>query len=685
VSRTPGKDDRPREPRPWDKGTPPKPAKPPLPGLPGAKPTLPSGAKPATPGLSGAKPVQPSGAKPVQPSGAKPTLPSGAKPALPGAKPALPSGAKPALPSESKPSQPPGAAKPANPRGIKIPTQKRIGHILIEMGKVTQAQLDEALALKRDRGGAIGAVLVDLGYCEPTDISAALAVQAGMRRVDLDTMDIPPEVIEKMDAMVARSYSVVPVEFADGKLTVAVSDPNNFRALDELHMLLDYEIVAAVADPQALLRALDKYYAHAESVEAVIGELGATAEWISERQEDIDLEDIRAMSESQPVKKLLNLVLLQAIRDKASDIHFEPFEDEFKMRYRIDGVLYEMVPPPRHIALAVASRIKVMSNLDIAERRMPQDGRIELTVGGKPVDLRVSVLPTMFGESVVMRVLDRAQVELDMRKLGLRDDDQKIVDDLIHLPNGIVIVTGPTGCGKTTTLYSALSAINTVDVKIITTEDPVEYDIDGLIQVQINPEIGLTFARCLRHILRQDPDIILVGEIRDLETAQTAIHSSLTGHLVFSTLHTNDAPTAITRLLDLGLEPYLVTATLEAVIAQRLVRRICTHCRAEFEPTEEVLRDLDLTPEEVRGRTFFFGKGCDQCNNTGYRGRTGIFEIMYLDDLLRDLILHESSTNVIREEAKKRGMRTLRDAGLIAIYDGVTTIEEVVRATVTAE
>jgi len=685
VSRTPGKDDRPREPRPWDKGTPPKPAKPPLPGLPGAKPTLPSGAKPATPGLSGAKPVQPSGAKPVQPSGAKPTLPSGAKPALPGAKPALPSGAKPALPSESKPSQPPGAAKPANPRGIKIPTQKRIGHILIEMGKVTQAQLDEALALKRDRGGAIGAVLVDLGYCEPTDISAALAVQAGMRRVDLDTMDIPPEVIEKMDAMVARSYSVVPVEFADGKLTVAVSDPNNFRALDELHMLLDYEIVAAVADPQALLRALDKYYAHAESVEAVIGELGATAEWISERQEDIDLEDIRAMSESQPVKKLLNLVLLQAIRDKASDIHFEPFEDEFKMRYRIDGVLYEMVPPPRHIALAVASRIKVMSNLDIAERRMPQDGRIELTVGGKPVDLRVSVLPTMFGESVVMRVLDRAQVELDMRKLGLRDDDQKIVDDLIHLPNGIVIVTGPTGCGKTTTLYSALSAINTVDVKIITTEDPVEYDIEGLIQVQINPEIDLTFARCLRHILRQDPDIILVGEIRDLETAQTAIHSSLTGHLVFSTLHTNDAPTAITRLLDLGLEPYLVTATLEAVIAQRLVRRICTHCRAEFEPTEEVLRDLDLTPEEVRGRTFFFGKGCDQCNNTGYRGRTGIFEIMYLDDLLRDLILHESSTNVIREEAKKRGMRTLRDAGLIAIYDGVTTIEEVVRATVTAE
>jgi type IV pilus assembly protein PilB len=352
------------------------------------------------------------------------------------------------------------------------------------------------------------------------------------------------------------------------------------------------------------------------------------------------------------------------------------------MRYRIDGVLYEMVPPPRHIALAVASRIKVMSNLDIAERRVPQDGRIELTVGGKPVDLRVSVLPTMFGESVVMRVLDRSQVELDVTKIGLRDEEQKVVDDLIHRPNGIVIVTGPTGSGKTTTLYSALSAINSPDVKIITTEDPVEYDIDGLIQVQINPDIGLTFARCLRHILRQDPDIILVGEIRDIETAQIAIHASLTGHLVFSTLHTNDAPTAITRLLDLGLEPFLVTATLEAVVAQRLVRKICTKCRAEFEPTEDMLWELDLTPEEVRGRTFYFGRGCDGCNNTGYRGRMGLFEIMHMDDQLRDLILHESSTNVIREEAHKRGMRSLRDAGLMAIYDGATTIEEVVKATV---
>jgi type IV pilus assembly protein PilB len=580
----------------------------------------------------------------------------------------------------------PAAARPrAKARaeaGVSVPRQRKIGQILIEMEKITEKQLDEALAIKKDKGGAIGAVLTDLGYCEKADVSAALAIQAGMRRVFLDELEIPPEVIEKMDGMTARSYGVVPIEFDLGKITVAMSDPNNFRALDELHMLLGFEIIAAVADPASVVRALDKYYAHAESVEAVISELDSTAEWIAEHEESIDLEDIRTMSESQPVKKLLNLVLLQAIRDKASDIHFEPFEDEFKMRYRIDGVLYEMVPPPRHIALAVASRIKVMANLDIAERRVPQDGRIELTVGGKPVDLRVSVLPTMFGESVVMRVLDRAQVELDITKVGLRDEEQRTVDRLIHLPNGIVIVTGPTGSGKTTTLYSALSSINRVEVKIITTEDPVEYDIEGLVQIQINPEIGLTFARCLRSILRQDPDVILVGEIRDLETAQIAIHASLTGHLVFSTLHTNDAPTAITRLLDLGLEPYLVTATLEAIVAQRLVRRICTNCRAEFQPTEEMLWELELTPEDVRGRTFYFGRGCDMCNNTGYKGRTGLFEIMELDDVLRDLILQGASTNVIREEARKRGMRPLRDSGLMGIYDGITTIEEVIRATV---
>jgi len=601
----------------------------------------------------------------------KPAAGGTAKPPAAGTKPPAAAGAR---------SATSGAA-----RSGKSLRQKQIGQILLEMKKITPEQLQEGLNFKKSKGGALGAVLVDLGFCQQTDVSGALAIQAGMRTIPLDDLDLPKEIIEKMDALTARSYSVIPVEFDAGKLTVAMADPTSFRARDELHTLLGFEIEPALADPQAVVRALDKYYAHGDSVESVIGELETTAEWIKEGEDAIDLDDIRAMSESQPVKKLLNLVLLQAIRDKASDIHFEPFEDEFKMRYRIDGVLYEMVPPPRHIALAVASRIKVMSNLDIAERRVPQDGRIELTVGGKPVDLRVSVLPTMFGESVVMRVLDRTQVELDITKVGLRENEQKAVDDLIHMPNGIVIVTGPTGSGKTTTLYSALSAVNTVDIKIITTEDPVEYDIEGLIQVQINPEIGLTFGRCLRHILRQDPDVILVGEIRDIETAQIAIHASLTGHLVFSTLHTNDAATAITRLLDLGLEPFLVTATLEAIVAQRLVRKICTNCRSEFEPTEDMLWEIDLTPEEVRGRTFYYGKGCENCNNTGYRGRTGVFEIMHMDDVLRDLILKGASTNVLKDEARKRGMRTLRDSGLMAIYDGITTIEEVIRATVMEE
>jgi len=378
----------------------------------------------------------------------------------------------------------------------------------------------------------------------------------------------------------------------------------------------------------------------------------------------------------------LNLVLLQAIRDKASDIHFEPFENEYKMRYRIDGVLYEMIPPPKHIAAALSSRIKVMANLDIAERRLPQDGRISLTVQGNPVDLRVSVLPTMFGESVVLRVLDRTQVSLDLEKLGLRQDEIELVRQLIRKPNGIVIVTGPTGCGKTTTLYAALNELNDVETKLITTEDPVEYDIDGIIQVQIKPSIGLTFARCLRHILRQDPDIILVGEIRDLETAEIAAQSSLTGHIVFTTLHTNDAPSSIARLLDLGVEPFLITATLEGIVAQRLVRKICENCKAPYEPTETELTELGLTPEDIRNKKFYYGPGCSRCNNTGYRGRTAIFEIMTLNDEMRDLIMNRASTNVLRAAGQKAGMKLLRDSGLAAIYDGITTVDEVIKETI---
>src|SRR5262245_40092197 len=385
---------------------------------------------------------------------------------------------------------------------------------------------------------------------------------------------------------------------------------------------------------------------------------------------------------SAPVRKLINMVLLMAIKDHASDIHFEPFEDEYKMRYRCDGVLYEMVPPPRHLAMAISSRIKVMSNLDIAERRLPQDGRIELNVGGNSVDMRVSVLPTMFGESCVIRVLDRGNVGLDLNRIGMEPALIAAFREVIHKPNGICLVTGPTGSGKTTTLYSALNELNEITDKIITSEDPVEYDIDGIVQVPINSEIGVTFANVLRSILRQDPDKILVGEIRDLETAQIAVQSSLTGHMVFSTLHTNDAPSTITRLRDMGLETFLITATLEAILAQRLVRKICEDCRTEFEPSPDLLMEMNLRPQDVVGKKFYYGKGCDRCNNTGHRGRQGIFELVVMNDELRDMVSNNASTDELRAACRKQGMMTLREAGLRAVFNGFTTIDEIVHETV---
>jgi type IV pilus assembly protein PilB len=488
----------------------------------------------------------------------------------------------------------------------------------------------------------------------------------------------------------AKAYRIVPVEYDEkaNRLVVAMASADNFRATDDLRTLMGFQITAKITDPEKLDGALLKYYeVESESINQLINEIAGDRQLavLENRGESIDLETIKEMAAASPVKRLVNMVLLEAIRNRASDIHFEPFEKEFKMRYRIDGTLYEMLPPPRSIAVAVATRIKVMANLDIAERRVPQDGRIELVVGGSPVDLRVSVLPTVFGESVVMRVLDRSQVALDIEKLGMRDDDMRIFRRLIARPNGIVIVTGPTGSGKTTTLYSALRELNDVSTKILTSEDPVEYDIDGLIQVQIKEDIGLTFARCLRHFLRQDPDIVLIGEIRDLETAEIAAQASLTGHLVFTTLHTNDAPSSIARLLDLGLEAFLITATLEGIAGQRLVRKICPRCKEEFAPTAEMLMELGLTPDDVAGRKFFRGAGCDLCRGTGYSGRMGIYEIMLLDDRLRELILSHRSTNLVRQAARQRGMRTLRESGLLAIYDGQTTIEEVVAQTIYEE
>ena len=564
-----------------------------------------------------------------------------------------------------------------------------LGRILMKMGVLSREKAHECLEIQKQRGGSvrIGQIFLELGLVDETQLQVALAAKRGMEYASIEGLDISAEVIEKVPAQMAKTYHIVPIAYNKDKneLTVALDNVDNFRATDDLRTLMGFNVTAKMTDREALESALTKYYEtkQEDNITELIDEIQSDA-FLAEfdgRNTSIDLDELKELSESNPVKKLLNLVLLQAIRDKASDIHFEPFEMEYKMRYRIDGVLYEMIPPPKYIAAALSSRIKVMANLDIAERRLPQDGRISLTVQGNPVDLRVSVLPTMFGESVVLRVLDRSQVSFDIGKLGLRPDDIKIFRALINKPNGIVIVTGPTGCGKTTTLYSALNELNTIDTKVITTEDPVEYDMDGMIQVQMKPDIGLTFARCLRSILRQDPDIILVGEIRDLETAEIAAQASLTGHLVFTTLHTNDAPSTIARLLDLGVEPFLLTATIEGIVGQRLIRRICPSCKTAFQPDEAQLKDLRLTEEEIKGKKFYYGRGCSRCNGTGYKGRIGIFEIMVFNDEIRDLIMNRASTNVLRVAAQKTGMKQLRDNGLAALYDGITTIDEISRET----
>ncbi|MBN1344580.1 MAG: Flp pilus assembly complex ATPase component TadA [Phycisphaerae bacterium] len=558
------------------------------------------------------------------------------------------------------------------------------------MRKCTRDQVHEALAKQKETRAPIGETLVQLGHITEDDLRIAVAAQMGIEPIDLNKVEVPPEVVAKIPAQLANKYKMIPLAFREdlNAIQIALANPDNFEATDDLKNM-GFRVKARVATLEQINEALRKYYPEeqGESLGKVLNELTTddTLAQYEGRGESIDLDELKEMIEANPVKKLLNLILHQAIREKSSDVHFEPFEDEFKLRYRIDGVLYEMVPPPRHIAVALVSRIKVMSNLNIAERRMPQDGRIRLTIQGREVDLRVSILPTMGGESAVLRVLDRTQVSLDLDQIGMRDDELRLFRRMIRKPNGIIINTGPTGCGKTTTLYSALRELNSPEVKILTSEDPVEYDIDGLIQCQIDEKIGLTFARCLRSFLRQDPDIILVGEIRDEETAQIAVQASLTGHLVFSTLHTNDAPSAIARLLDLGLEAFLVTATLEAIVAQRLVRRICAKCKTEFHPTEEMLLELNLTPDDVQERIFYAGKGCDNCNNTGYRGRTALFETMILHDTIRELIMDNASTAAIRIEARKRGMRTLRESGLLAIFDGVTTIEEVVKETIVEE
>ena len=567
---------------------------------------------------------------------------------------------------------------------------RKLGRVLTKLGKVSREQVHTALEVQKTKKAPVGQLLIELGFCTANDIAEGLAGQAGMAFMDLKSFNLPDTLKDVIPSENVRQYEVVPVEFntTTKRLRIAMKTPDNFRAVDDLRMLMGYNVDAVVGDPGLIDAIIKKHFSKVESIKDVVSNLAVDDKFKNlggKSDQSIDLDALTEAASDNQVIKLLNLVLLQAIKDRASDIHFEPFENEFKMRYRIDGVLYEMVPPPKQLGPAIISRIKVMSKLDIAERRLPQDGRVELSVAGKQVDLRIAILPTIHGESCVMRVLDRSNVELSLDRVGLRPDDYETVVRLIQKPNGIVVVTGPTGSGKTTTLYAALSKLNDVETKILTAEDPVEYDIDGLCQCQVNEETGTTFGKLLRSFLRQDPDIILVGEIRDLETAQIAVQASLTGHLVLSTLHTNDAPSSIIRLVDLGMEPFLLTATIEGVVAQRLVRRICTKCKEEYTPKEEELMELNLRPEQVQGKKFSRGRGCENCNKSGFRGRMALYEIMTMDDEMREMIMKNANTAILRAHARKRGMRSLRECGLLGIYEGQTTIDEVVRETLSEE
>jgi type IV pilus assembly protein PilB len=560
---------------------------------------------------------------------------------------------------------------------------------MIDMGYLDEDTLWKVLEeQKRSSSELLGKVAVRMGIVKEDQVLKALGEQLGMKVVKLADITIPAELTELVNESMATAYKIVPVSQnkKDKSITVAMAEPQNPATLDSLKMFLSTEVKGAIATEADVMAAIERLYAgHHESIQDVVKQIeqdkGLSA-LAGRSDQTIDLEAIEEMAEAAPVRKLLNMVLLLAIKDKASDIHFEPFEEEYKMRYRVDGVLYELVPPPRHLAPAIASRIKVMSNLDIAERRLPQDGRIQLALGGNAVDIRVSTLPTMFGESVVLRILDRTVVQLDLKKLGMPDDTLATWHEIIEKPNGIVLVTGPTSSGKTTTLYATLNHLNRIEDKIITTEEPVEYDIEGLVQIPVNPDIGVTFASCLRAILRQDPDKILVGETRDLETAEISIQASLTGHIVFTTLHTNDAPSAITRLRDMGLPTFLITATVEAVLAQRLVRKICANCRTEFTPAPEVCMELGLSPQEAAAKKFFYGKGCEKCNNTGYKGRMGIYELLVMNDTLREMVVAEASLDDFRNQARKFGMRTLRETGMTMIHNGQSSIEEVLRETI---
>ncbi len=547
-------------------------------------------------------------------------------------------------------------------------------------------QLEEIIDEHERTGRPTRDILLDMEIFGEDDLLKIIARHLATDVMDIKGIEISPDVIRSLPASVARMYNVVPVEASGDTVVLATSDMLSPEVVDELMFVLTRDVNFVVAREADIKSALQRYYGdESESVSDMLSALEEELEGAGDLSDITQMKDgeydLEVAANAAPVVRFVNLILYQAVQDRASDIHFEPFENEFKIRYRVDGALYEMAPPPKHLALPVTSRLKVISGLNIAERRLPQDGRIQLNIAGRLIDFRVSTLPTQFGESLVLRILDRSVVSLELENLGMPDDIYENFTSDIVKPNGIIIVTGPTGSGKTTTLYSALRKLNTVESKLLTAEEPVEYDIEGLVQLPVNEAIGLTFARALRSFLRQDPDIIMVGEVRDMETAEIAIQSALTGHLVFSTLHTNDAAGAITRLIDMGVEPFLIASTIEAVLGQRLARTICKDCRKGYEPEDEQLAQLGLSRNDVQGNQFYFGEGCSKCNNTGYRGRRGIYEYLMITDPIRELINERKPTIVIRDKAIEMGMRTLREDGVRCILDGYTTVEEVLKYT----
>ena len=543
--------------------------------------------------------------------------------------------------------------------------------MLVEQALIPEEAVDDVAFEVNQSGLSLAKILEKNALLTSDEFHVHLAQMLGTEAVNLAGFEAPQELIEMVPVGLAQLHQVFPVGWDGHRLQIAMADPFHHQSLEDLRFALGVELHLVVAPVDEVAELLRRHYSRgAGELKEVLAMMGTVE----------DGEEIDAASEA-PIIRYVDLVMQQAINDRASDIHFEPFEHDFKIRYRVDGALYEMAPPPRHLASSIISRVKVMSNLNIAERRLPQDGRIQREVGGRAVDMRVSTLPTQFGESVVLRVLDRSSVNLSLEALGLPTNLYHYLLRTIELPNGIFIVTGPTGSGKTTTLYACLEKINTIDAKVLTAEDPVEFDIDGIIQVPVNEAIGLSFARVLRAFLRQDPDRIMVGETRDVETAQIAIQASLTGHLVLTTLHTNDAPGAVTRLIDMGVEPFMISASLEGVLGQRLIRKICSQCRTPYEPTEAVLNQLGLSPHEIGDKHFYYGAGCANCNSTGYRGRKGIYELLDVNEPIRELINQRAPGVVLKQKAIELGMTTLRDDGLRLIYDGETSIEEVLKYT----